>query len=190
VRPAIIVFAKAPVPGRVKTRLAASIGPAAAARLYAEFVARMLETLAAWPDLADIEIHTDTPTNVWDAYGFPRRLQAAGALSLKLFHALDSALRRGHPAALVAGSDSPTLPAGYLQELLESKADVSFGPCEDGGYYAVAARRVHPRMFDGVAWSGPSALGDNENACRACGLTVWRGPGWYDIDTVEDLRRL
>jgi rSAM/selenodomain-associated transferase 1 len=190
VLPAIILFAKAPIPGRVKTRLAAAIGEEAAARLHYGFVAQMLENLSILQDFAHIELHTDEPTTAWDAWPYPRRLQACGPLQLKLFHALSTALRAGHPSALVAGSDAPSLPVAYLRDLVESATDVSFGPCEDGGYYAIAARRTEERMFEGVQWSTRETLEQNERACRLCGLSVWRGRSWFDIDEPEDLGRM
>ena len=72
----------------------------------------------------------------------------------------------------------------------ESPADVALGPCEDGGYYAIACRRTHPRMFDGVTWLSAETLAQTEEAARRCGLSVERGPGWYDVDRPEDLLRL
>jgi hypothetical protein len=91
---------------------------------------------------------------------------------------------------MVVGSDSPTLPAGHLQKLLESGADVALGPCEDGGYYAIACRRVHERMFEGVEWSSPGALEQTARAARACGLSVDVGEAWWDVDEPASLARL
>jgi glycosyltransferase A (GT-A) superfamily protein (DUF2064 family) len=67
---------------------------------------------------------------------------------------------------------------------------VALGPCEDGGYYAISCRRTHPEMFRGVEWSSARALEQTEEAARRCGLSVERGLGWYDVDRIEDLRRL
>ena len=91
---------------------------------------------------------------------------------------------------MVLGSDSPTLPRGHIQRLLDSKADVALGPCEDGGYYAIACRRVRPEMFTGVEWSTSHVLEQTERAVRASGLSVERGDLWYDVDGPEDLARL
>jgi glycosyltransferase A (GT-A) superfamily protein (DUF2064 family) len=91
---------------------------------------------------------------------------------------------------MVLGSDSPTLPRGHIQRLLDSKADVALGPCEDGGYYAIACRRVHAEMFTDVEWSTSHVLEQTERAVRASGLSVERGDLWYDVDGPEDLARL
>src|SRR5258708_26286373 len=97
---------------------------------------------------------------------------------------------RGREQVCIVGSDGPTLPAAHLRALLSSPADVALGPCEDGGYYAIACRRTHAAMFQGVRWSSAEALSQTEQAARACGLSVERGPGWYDVDRPADLPRL
>jgi len=186
----MILFAKAPIPGRVKTRLAAAIGAGPAAELHRAFVADTIAKLTEFRDVADIELHTDTLTDAWSEPGVARDLQAAGGLELKLLHALAGAIRSGRPQAMILGSDSPTLPRGHIQRLLDSAADVALGPCEDGGYYAIACRRVHPEMFAGVEWSTPHVLEQTERAVRASGFSVERGDLWYDVDEPEDLARL
>jgi rSAM/selenodomain-associated transferase 1 len=190
VRPVLIVFAKAPVAGRVKTRLAAGIGARRAAGLYRAFVADTLENLKQFAHLADLELHTDILTDAWDDLDVTRLLQTPGGLQLKMLHALSNALAAGRPQAIIFGSDSPTLPASHIQRLLDAPEDVALGPCEDGGYYAIACRRVHPEMFTGVEWSTPHVLDQTERAARACGLSVERGDLWYDVDGPEDLERL
>jgi len=186
----MILFAKAPVPGSVKTRLGSALGPARAAELHRAFVADTIGKLREFIDLADIELHTDILTDAWKDAGVTRQLQAPGDLALKLVHALTEALRAGRPQAMILGSDSPTLPHAHILRLLGSTSDVALGPCEDGGYYAIACRRADPRMFAGVAWSTPNVLEQTERAARACGLTVERGDVWYDVDEPEDLSRL
>ena len=186
----MILFAKAPVPGSVKTRLSAALGPARAAELHRAFVADTIGKLCEFRHLADIELHTDILTDAWQEAGVTRQLQSPGDLALKLVHALTEALRAGRPQAMILGSDSPTLPRTHIQRLMDSTADVALGPCEDGGYYAIACRRADPRMFADVEWSTRNVLEQTERAARACGLTVERGDVWYDVDEPQDLSRL
>src|SRR5262245_57052760 len=189
-RPAIILFAKAPVPGNVKTRLAERLGAEATLALHRAFVLDMLDKLLTLRDFADIELHTDRNTDAWRSRSVTICRQTAGDLGLKMLHALSAALAMGREMACIVGSDAPALPAAHLRALCASSADVALGPCEDGGYYAIACRRTHPRMFEGVEWSSPAALAQTEHAASRCGLTVARGPIWYDIDRPEDLLRL
>lgn len=189
-RPATILFAKAPIPGRVKTRLAALLGFERAAALHAAFVRDMLEKLHSLSDITDLELHTDMATDAWPEHSVTRKMQSDGHLQLKMFHALKYALQEGRTRAMIVGSDAPTLPCSHLRILLESTADVALGPSEDGGYYAISSRKVHPEMFRGVTWSTSAALEQTEQAVRLCGLTVERGAMWHDVDEPADLLRL
>src|SRR5258708_38634129 len=158
----MILFAKAPVPGRVKTRLAAAIGAGQAAELYRAFVTDMIAKLTEFRDFADIELHTDTITDAWSDQGVTRDLQAAGGLELKLLHALAGAIEAGRSQAMILGSDSPTLPRGHIQRLVDSTADVALGPCEDGGYYAIACRRGGFAVFSRGGGVAPPPLGTKQ----------------------------
>lgn len=107
-----------------------------------------------------------------------------------MFQALSAALKAGHPQAIIVGSDAPTLPLTYLETLLDAREDVALGPAFDGGYYAIACRRVDSRMFRNVVWSMEDALDRTLWAAEGCGLTVECGPAWYDVDTPSDLKRV
>lgn len=189
-RPAIVLFAKAPRPGRVKTRLRPAVPGEQAAALHEAFVRDTLDLLNGLSAVADIELHTDIPTDAWLDSGVTTGTQVPGDLGARMLAALERGLAGGRPRVMIVGSDAPSLPAGHLSGLLDLDADVALGPSEDGGYYAIACRRVDGRMFDGVEWSVPRTLEQTVRACEACGLSVDLGSPWYDIDTVEDLRRL
>jgi rSAM/selenodomain-associated transferase 1 len=182
-RPAIILFAKAPIAGRVKTRLEQALGAEATLELHKAFVLDMLDKLLTLRG-AGIELHTDIRTDAWLRAEVASRVQIHGDLGSRMLHALSGRW------ACIVGSDAPTLPVSHLEALLASPADVALGPCEDGGYYAISCRRTHPEMFHGVEWSSAQALQQTEQAARSCRLSVERGPAWYDVDRPEDLRRL
>jgi uncharacterized protein len=181
----IIVFAKAPVAGRVKTRL--GLPPEASLRLHDAFVRATLAMLAEYPD---VEISTDAATEAWRDIAAARSVQAEGGLGERLLHAVEGALSAGREAVVVLGSDSPTLPGGHVDALLASGADVAFGPAEDGGFWGICCRRSHPAMFDGVEWSSSRTLETARGAMARCGLSVEVGPEWFDIDEPTDLERL
>lgn len=188
--PVIILFAKAPVPGRVKTRLSPAIDLASAAELHRAFVLDMVESLLPLSETAELELSTDISTPAWPEVPVRRSLQAGGDLGARLYSAVSRALGLGRPRAVVLGSDSPTLPPAAVVELLAADADVALGPTEDGGYYGIACRRVHPEMFAGVRWSTPHTLADTALAVRRCGLSVAFGAPWFDVDEPSDLERL
>lgn len=191
-RLAVVVFAKAPVPGRVKTRLAGTLGDAGAAKLYEQMVGLLLTRLTsgAVPENAAVELHTDMDTDAWSAFGVSRQLQCSGDLGARMLAALQGRLEAGFAQAMITGGDAPTVPASHWAELAEADADVVLGPAEDGGYYAICCRKVAPSMFDGVAWGTPQALKQTEAACKKAGLSVARGPVWFDIDEPSDLARI
>ena len=176
----VILFAKAPIPGRVKTRLTPPLGADRAAALYQSLVTDLLCRLTLH---FNVELHTDIETDAWRELQVPRRLQVQGDLGERMLAAL-----QGRHAAIVGG-DIPDLPVDHVETLLASTADVTLGPAEDGGYWGIAVRRTHPDMFRGVAWSTPSALVQTAAACCRAGLTVAMGPLWHDLDTPEDLAR-
>ncbi|MBI5086835.1 MAG: glycosyltransferase [Acidobacteria bacterium] len=186
-RPVVIVFAKAPVAGRVKTRLIPRLGAKGAAELHRAFVCEMLARLHG--DF-DLELHTDVQTDAWREFPVPRRVQAPGDLGAKMHAALLSALEEGRPVAMVVGADAPTLPLRHVEELLEGGADVALGPAEDGGYWGIAARRVAADMFVGVPWSAADTMLRTEESCRRAGLSVRRGGTWFDVDDAASLDRL
>ena len=189
---AIAVFAKAPVPGRVKTRLAATLGAEEAARLHEEIVSALLLRLveSSIRLSSDVELHTDTLTDTWSGFAVTRRLQINGDLGARMLHALRAGLDAGRPRMLILGGDVPTVPISHLEALLGAEEDVVLGPAEDGGYYAICCRKTHPEMFAGVAWSTDLACTQTAAACRSAGLSVSFGSTWFDIDETEDLKRV
>src|SRR5215472_11835831 len=103
--PLIIVFAKAPRPGFVKTRL--GLEPAAAASLYKEFVERTLETVGDLRDEAELELSLDIPCSAWSEFELHRTVQHEGDLGVKLYSELERGLAAGRPKVVILGSDSP-----------------------------------------------------------------------------------
>lgn len=191
-RPVLILFAKAPIPGRVKTRLSKTIGVEQATKLHRAFVGDTLQKAAklAGRGFIDVELHTDVETDAWSLNRVTLRLQVQGNLGDRMYHALQQALAQGHPQAVIIGSDSPTLPESYLLNLLELPQDVAFGPCDDGGYYAISCRRIALEMFRSVNWSVASTLEETREACFLAGLSSTLGQSWFDVDEPEDVDRL
>ncbi len=188
--PVILLFAKAPLPGRVKTRLQPVLSSEQCSELYSSFVGDVLESLKGFTLLAEIELHLDQQTSAWPEFTFPRKLQTGDNLGNKMWNAAHNAFEQGHTQVIILGSDSPTLPPNYLKALLASDADISFGPSTDGGYYAVQFRKLPQHLFDGVEWSTGQTLNQSIKAAESLGLSVELGPTWYDIDSPADLVRL
>jgi hypothetical protein len=182
----VIVFAKAPAPGRVKTRLIPLLGAEGAARFHESMVSSLLRSLRQ----VAVELHTDCLTSAWPFFRGVRRLQVEGDLGFRMLHALRTSLAQGHTRVTLLGSDCPEVGWGALRRLVDSPADISLGPASDGGFWAISARRVHPAMFAGVAWSTSSTMAETLRSCRLSGLSASVGPLLSDIDEPRDFARL
>ena len=190
---AIVLFAKAPRPGRVKTRLTPALSAEDSASLYDAFVRDMWERLrVVAPESCFLYSDAAWPPYVELAGAGRAALQRGGDLGAKLLHGFEELSGLGYDRMLIVGSDSPTLPADYLRrglDLLGSK-DAVLGPTSDGGYYAVGCRVPNAEMFNQVAWSTPATLEHTERAFTGTGWSIERLPQWYDVDTIDDLGRL
>ncbi len=186
----VILFAKAPAAGRVKTRLLPVLTAQQSADLHEALVADVLRMLGALAPTVELELHTDVATEAWPDFEGTRRLQTAGGLGEKLMSAMEAGLARGHASVIVLGSDSPGLPCSHVEELLRGESDVKLGPAEDGGYYGIRVRRIVAGMLDEVRWSTEHTMADTVAAVERSGLSVSLGSPWFDVDEPRDLLRM
>lgn len=128
------------------------------------------------------------------APGFALIPQRGGDLGARQLHLIEEVLALGLQAALVIGTDSPTLPRECLDEavslVMAPDVDVVLGPTEDGGYYLIGSRAAHAGLFENVPWSTPAVLGRTLERAQQLGLRVACLPTWFDVDTGTDLERL
>ena len=193
----LVVFAKWPAPGAVKTRLCPPLTPAQAAGLYAAMLDDVLEAMsrAAPPLGLELVLAAHPPESLTQfaarAPGWRVVAQQGADLSARMEHAAASELARGAERVLLRGSDSPALGADVLAAALAAleRCDVALCPDRDGGYNLVALRRFAPGLF-AHAMSTSTVLGDTRDAARALGLTSEvLGPG-FDVDTAADFALL
>ncbi len=188
--PLLILFAKAPIPGRVKTRLCPPLTSTEAAELHSALVKDTTSMLLSLAAPVDIEISTDLPTKAWPEIPVLRSIQPEGDLGMRLLCALERGLAAGREKVVIVGGDSPGLPPSHVTALLASKADVALGPTCDGGFFAIACRTASRNMFERVRWSSERTFDDVVAAASACGLTIESGPAWFDVDVKKDLLRM
>lgn len=190
----ILVMAKAPAPGAVKTRL--RLAPDEAARLQAAMIS---DTVNKARRLAPVTVAT-TPAGELEAV---RRLvgrevpviaQAEGDLGERMLAGARGLFAQGEGPVLILGTDAPTLPPDLILEaarsLTEGAHDASLVPSEDGGYVLIGLRNPHAALFDGIAWSTPEVHQQTLDNARRAGLSVYETVPWHDMDEPEDLRRL
>jgi rSAM/selenodomain-associated transferase 1 len=186
----ILLFAKAPVPGQVKTRLQPHLSADQCTSLHRCITEDVLATLQRFMDSCDIELHLNQPTSAWARFPFPRRLQEGQDLGERMLNAAQGALARGYSKVLLLGSDAPDLPPAHIQAMLALDAPLAFGPAEDGGYWAIQFQAAPAGLFDSVPWSAADTLDRSLHRAAALGMPTQLGPTWYDIDSLSDLQRL
>ncbi len=187
----LAILAKAPLPGRVKTRLIPACGAEEAARIHATLLRHTLAVAAAALPPSRITLWTalehEHPLFLELAarHGITRRAQPEGDLGERMRHALTPG------PAMVIGSDCPVLTPALLKRCGEAMAthDAVCLPAEDGGYALLGLRRCHPSLFTGIAWGGERVMARTRQCLDAlgwrlvCPATVW------DLDRPEDLER-
>ena len=197
--PSLILFARTPEPGRVKTRLAGRLTAAGAADLYAAFLAdasRVYLDPERWHSVLCAE--TDPPGPRLQAL-FPEPwdfgVQVAGDLGERLTSAFRREFLRGAPEAAAVGSDHPSLSRERVAEVFLQLArghDAVILPAEDGGYCAVGLSASAPvaEVFRDISWSTPAVLEETVARMRGAGMRFRLLDPAYDVDLPEDLDRL
>lgn len=193
----LVVMAKEPVAGRVKTRLSPPLSPTEAAGLYRCLLEdRLMEmkalegidlALAYTPEYTEKSFSTLVPKN------FKLFYQYGENLGDKLINIFRDNLAKGYEAVSVIDSDTPDLTRFIMLKsfdvLFSCHADVVFGPCIDGGYYLVGMKNNHPEIFKNIPWSRRNVLSVSLQKAEQLGLSVGLLPQHNDIDTHEDLFR-
>ncbi len=186
----LVVFAKAPQPGRVKTRLAPLLGEERAARLHARMIEGTVR-VASQAGFERVELHCAPHTRHGVFLALARRhalvlrAQGRGDLGARMQRAFERVLRTARIAVLI-GTDCPVLRAADLREAaraLQGGADAVLSPAEDGGYALIGLRRTSPRLFCGIDWGSDSVLAQTRRRLRELG---WR---WRELRTLWDVDR-
>lgn len=186
----LAVFARSPVPGRVKTRLSPALPAPMAAALYgglladtfaAAGAARVDERWACWADEPG-----PAPG------GFLERTQQGGSLGERLQHAVGRLLTADGDRALILGSDTPPLTGAHIEEAFAALdlLDLVLGPTLDGGYWCIGLKCAVPELFRDIPWSTREVLTRTLVRAQGAGLGVATVATLGDLDTPEDLALL
>ena len=193
---ALILFARYPRPGSVKTRLSPPFTPEEAAALYR---CMLLDTIAAVSRLDTIDRYLFYVADP-DAVDYFRSAakemtslpQCDGDLGERMAGAFRLLFGNGYREVAIIGSDAPDLPEEFIAEAFQSLddgTDAVFGPAGDGGYYLLAMKQLREELFREIPWSSGEVLGRSQKVAEENGLQVALLPLWHDLDTVEDLLR-
>jgi hypothetical protein len=190
----ILVFAKAPAPGVVKTRLAATLGEEGAASLARAFLSDTWSLLrGALKERAEAVIVLDGDPaliELDDAEIWP---QGGGDLGDRLTSGLARGLAMNEvPWVIAVGTDSPGMPASLLLRAIEAleRTDSVIGPCDDGGFYLLGLRRLPSGLLADLPWSEPTTFAAALARLQRSGLEPVVLDPWFDIDLPGDLDRL
>ncbi|MFN0119118.1 MAG: TIGR04282 family arsenosugar biosynthesis glycosyltransferase [Blastocatellia bacterium] len=208
---ALVVMAKAPVAGTVKTRLIPALGAGLATELYVAFLNDTFATLqSVREELEDAADEADadytlslilcyTPAGAGEAFENVERegslliAQRGENLGERIRNCFSDLFARGYENVIILGADSPSLPGEYVLDAfdeLDAEGRVIIGPSRDGGYYLIGARRDHPALFTEIPWSTDAVLAETQKRANAAGLEIVLLPEWYDVDTPEELELL
>jgi rSAM/selenodomain-associated transferase 1 len=188
-RNALVIFVRNLVYGKVKTRLAATIGGERAYNIYAALISHTWSVTQNIPAdkivyYADMVEDKDT----WDDR-FNKTIQHGRDLGERMMNALMDMLEKGYKNVIIIGSDCPSLDEHILNDAfgqLESY-DVVIGPAFDGGYYLVGMKSLHPYLFENMEWSTPSVFEVTAARCKSLNLACAVLPRLHDIDDEKDL---
>jgi len=193
----LIMMAKYPEPGQVKTRLAAEIGAGHAAELSKRFILDLLQTLSSrdWEiqmALYPWERKAEMSAVVGEKYVLVP--QQGRDLGERMGHVFIQLFAEAFQEIIMIGTDAPDLPAEFVVEAFSALADhdAVLGPACDGGYYLIGFRRgvFSPQLLDGLPWSTPEIFVQQLKRLREQNLQVYILPPWQDVDTLADLKKM
>jgi len=188
----LIIFVKNPVVGKVKTRLAESIGSRNALHIY--------KTLLRHTYVAADRIDADTQvwyssfidrTDLWENGSFDKYLQKGENLGRRMSGAIGKGFDDGYSRVVIIGSDCADLTPGHISKAFAelTKADCVIGPARDGGYYLLGLSRFLPDLFEEIEWSKPTVFEDTIKILGQQNFSVELLEELNDIDTIEDLKQ-
>jgi rSAM/selenodomain-associated transferase 1 len=195
---AIVIAAKPPVPGKVKTRLSPPLNLKESAELYECFLTDTVNTIATldkidrfiafYPEISREDLSLTSLDK------FTLIAQKGIDLGKRLSSVFCHLFSRNYQSVTIMGSDLPNLPVEFVKQSLcdlgKKSVDVTIGPCRDGGYYLIGLKAFHGNLFDGIPWSTTAVFEKTIETIRMLGLKVSILPMWYDVDDQEDLRLL
>ena len=187
----VLLFAKAPRPGFVKTRLAAAVGEEEAVRVYRALGERVVRQVApvshitVWYDPADALFEM----RAWLGSSLDYRAQPGGDLGVRLREGFARHFSEwADRPALAIGVDAPALDSTIVASAARAleRTDVVIGPALDGGYYLLGLRAPQPTLLEGIPWSTDRVFAETRSRCERIGITPHVLPPLRDVDTRAD----
>ena len=189
----LIVFVKNPELGKVKTRLAATIGPQQALDIYRMLLQRTRESIKNLPFVKMVcySSYVDN-ADLWENHLFHKALQKGGDLGEKMYDAFESAFKAGYKYVGIIGSDCPDVTESLLLDAFTKLKDhdLVIGPAKDGGYYYLGMNELYKPLFFNKSWSTDKLLKETLQEAKLLGLKTLLLETLSDIDEEKDLENL
>jgi rSAM/selenodomain-associated transferase 1 len=193
----LIIFAKKPVPGSVKTRLSPPLTVEEAAELYSCMLKDTLEMAAGLDGITPVIYFQDDPGAAEYFSALAPEIESLPQVGADLGERMKSAFsgrfERGFRKVAIIGSDSPDLPAEYVvgafKLLADEGGDLVLGPAEDGGYYLMGLKMIRDGLFTGIPWSSGEVFAATVKRAKEVCLGISFLGKWHDIDSAVDLER-
>ena len=192
----LILFAKRPVPGHVKTRLTPPLSPDEATALYRALLADTFALMGGLAAEVELEVALDGPWRFGADEEPPStarvRLQGSGDLGDRLGRAFSRSVADGVDATVAIGADAPHLDPTLVRQTFEAlrRTDAALVPADDGGYLALGVRRAFAPLLIDIPWGGEAVLDTTRRAAEAAGLSLATVGEGFDIDDIDALSRL
>lgn len=176
----VAIFTRAPIAGRVKTRLADAIGPVDALACYSSILARTIEVVADFD--AELWVDNSMEDDSWTS-GLTTRIQSSGDLGTRMYAAFQDGV------TVIVGGDIPLINKKHIEKAIEhlNSNDLVIGPAEDGGYYLIAMKEPRKKIFEDISWGSESVLADTLR--NVDDLSVEFTETLWDLDDVTDYNR-
>ncbi len=190
---ALIIFTKNPEAGKVKTRLAATMGNEAALAVYHQL---LLHTVSVTEDLpVDKFVFYSNyieQEDMWDNTLYFKEMQQGFDLGERMKYAFDVTFQNGYDKIIIIGTDCPDLNAGIIMNAFAylKSHDAVIGPAEDGGYYLLGMKQLYSELFEDINWSTNTVLNETQMKCTALQLDYCLLPVLKDIDEEKDIVHL
>lgn len=188
----LIIFARNPVRGKVKTRLAAAVGDDMALSVYEELLGHT-KTVVQKLKVDKIICYSDQVEvrDIWEG-DFLKAQQQGADLGERMLEAFKYVFRLGYIKAVIIGTDCPSLDERIICEAFKSldNNEIVVGPAFDGGYYLLGMTKLHKQLFNNVEWSTPVVFETTVHRCTALNLRYHTLPCLHDVDELKDLVHL
>jgi rSAM/selenodomain-associated transferase 1 len=193
-RNVLVIFARAPQPGQVKTRIAAELGSLEALEIYRTLAAQTIAAARSGTNYCVTVAYSPRDAEGvmrdWLGASLSLRPQRDGDLDARMAATIDDEFARGAHRVVVIGTDCPGLTSTHIENAFArlEKWDVVLGPATDGGYYLIGMTRPLPELFEDVPWSSPETLRVTVERARQRELRISLLEELADIDTADDWR--